>query len=269
MESYDNERKIVRLHLIYWAVIFILLAIFLLLIAPGCVNQKAFENFSFASTLISIVLAVVSIVFSFRTKSNASENIAGIREIERNIESKLQKFDSLKNEIVDEVKGITRPIEDDVSSIRQGQMEASTQMQRMLDKMAQKSVGSGDSDGKLLSSASFYGNVMMYALCKAKQSGKAIDMQKIGLDFNDNYDYFWGFWVALTALKGRPFEYEESGRIITVTKFDETQLGDMEYWKAKINIYKDKAEVKKYMDTVDEYFSEGGTKPKGEETSSL
>lgn len=259
-----TRKKIVRLHLVYWAIIFIFLAIFLLLIAPGRVNRHAFENFSFASTLVSIVLAVVSIVYSFRTKSNASENIAGIREIERNIDSKLQKFDSLKNEIVEEVKGITRPIEDDVSSIRQGQVEASNQMKEMFDKMAQNSAKPTDTDGKLLSSASFYGNVMMYILCKSKQSGKAIDLAKMGLDFNDNYEYYWGFLIALTALKGRPFDYEDKGHIITVTQYDETQLGDIEYWKSIINDFKNKTEVKKYMDAVDEYFSKDSSKPNSE-----
>ena len=255
MQEIEYERKILRLHLFYWAIIFMIMAVVLLLIAPGCVNPKAFENFSFASSLISIVLAVVSIVYSFRTNSNASEHIAGIREIERNIDSKLQKFDSLKNEIVEEVKGITRPIEDDVSSIRQGQVEASNKMQEMFEKMAQRSAGTNETNGQLLSSASFFGNVMMYMLCKSKQIGKEIDMSKIGLDFNDNYEYFWGFWVALTALKGRPFAYKEEDRVIKVTNYDVAQLGDINYWESKINNYDDKEEVKKYMDAVNAYFS--------------
>ena len=260
MENCDEEKKILRLHLIYWAIIFGILAVFLLLVAPVCVNEKAFENFSFASTLISIVLAVVSIVYSFRTKSNASENIAGIREIGRSIDSKLQKFDSLKTEIVEEVKGITRPIGDDVSCIRQGQMEANNQMKEMFEKMAQKNTETDESGGLLLNSTSFLCNVMMYILCKSYQTGKQIDFGKMGLDFNDNYDYYWGFWIALTALKGRPFNYEEKEHVITVTKYDETQLGDLEYWESKINRYKNKTEIKKYMDVVNAYFSEESSK---------
>lgn len=256
MEGIEYEKKILKLHLIYWAIIFVILSVFLLLIAPGCVNQKAFENFSFASALISIVLAVVSIVYSFRTKSNASENIAGIREIERSIDAKLQKFDSLKTEIVEEVKGITRPIGDEVSCIRQGQVEANNQMKEMFEQMSQKNTETDEMGGRLLNSTSFLGNVMMYMLCKSKQTGKEIDFGKMGLDFNDNYDYFWGFWIVLTALKGSPFSFEEKERIITVTKYDETLLGDSDYWKSKINRFKNKEEVKKYMDVVDAYFPE-------------
>lgn len=264
-ELLKKDKKILKLHLIYWAVIFALLSVFLLCIAPGKVNESAFENFSFTSSIVSIVLAVVSIVFSFKTKSTTSDNIAGIREIERSIDSKLQKFDSLKTEIVEEVKGITRPIEDDVNSIRQGQVETSNKMQELFEKMAQRSAGTNETNGQLLSSASFFGNVMMYVLCKAKQSGKVIDMNKMGLDFNDNYDYFWGFWVALTALKGRPFDYEDKKRIITVTKYDESQLGDMSYWESKINGFKDKEEVKKYLDAVNTYFSTNNNTSEGEE----
>ena len=264
MGVFDCGKKILRLHLIYWAVIFIILAVFLLLIAPVCVNPKAFENFSFAATLVSIVLAVVSIVYSFQSKSNTSENIAGIRVIEQSIDSKLQKFDSLKNEIVEEVKGITRPIEDEVSHIRQGQKEASNQIREVFEKMAQKDTDSDRTGERLLSSSSFYGNVMMYVLCKAKTSGKVIDLEKMGPEFGDNYEYFWGFWVALASLNGRPFDYEEKNRIITVTNYDEGQLGNSEFWKAQINNYKNKDEVKKFLNAVDSYFSAVNTELKSE-----
>ena len=260
MERTDYEKKVVRLHLIYWAIIFISLAVFLLLIAPGSVNPKAFENFSFASTLVSIVLAVVSIVYSFRTKSNASENIAGIREIERNIETKLERFDSLKVEIVEEVRGITRPIEDEVSNIRQGQKETYSQMREMLERMTQKDVSPEDSDGRLLSSSSFYGNVIMYILCKASQSRKEINLEKMGLDFNDNYEYFWGFWIALSALKGHPLDCRViNHRSLIVTKYDEALLGSMDYWKSQIMAFKNEEDAKRYLEAVDSYFAEGNT----------
>lgn len=96
----NKERQIVKVHALYLAIIFVIISAFLLIIAPITISPRAFENFSFASIVVSIVLAVVSIVYSFRAKSNSSENIAGIREIERNIDLKLEKFESLKFEII-------------------------------------------------------------------------------------------------------------------------------------------------------------------------
>lgn len=261
IELIGKDKKMIKVHSMYLAIIFILLSVFLILLAPLTVCPEAFERFSFASTIVSIVLAVVSIVYSFRTKSNSSENMAGIREIERSIDSKLEKFDSLKTEIVEGVKGLTRPIETEVSNIRLGQVETSNQMKQMFEKMTQKETESQNADGQLFGSSSFYGNILMYMLCKSKATGKGIDFEKIGLDINDNYDYFWGFWIALTALQGQPFEYSDNNRVLKVLKYDETQLGNESYWRGIIEGYKNKDDAKKYLDAIDVYFSE-----KGEET---
>ncbi|MBO7415997.1 MAG: hypothetical protein J6U22_05420 [Bacteroidaceae bacterium] len=102
----DNKKEGVSIwHLIYGVIILALLAIFLLLIAPGHINEEAFSHFSFASTLISIVLAVVSIVYSLQSGLSNNTYRARIDEIQRNISdrmSELHKIEiSLKN-LVDE-----------------------------------------------------------------------------------------------------------------------------------------------------------------------
>lgn len=130
-------------------------------------------------------------------------------------------------------------------------------MKQMFEKMAQptKELAS-DNDGEvLMTSASFYGNLLMYILSKSHSTGKLIDFSKIASDLNDNYDYLWGFWVAVSALMGRPFKYEVSGRSVSVKEYDETKLGSTSYWRSIIEAYRDEQESRKYLDAIDLYFS--------------
>lgn len=99
--------NISKLHLIYSTIILVLLAVFVILVAPCCVSEFAFSNFSFASTLISIVLAVVSIVYSLQSGLSNNTYKARMDEIQRSISDRmsgLQKIEvSLKN-LVEEHK---------------------------------------------------------------------------------------------------------------------------------------------------------------------
>lgn len=102
MESEKNIGwKVSVWHLIYGVIILVLFAIFLLLVAPGRINENAFSHFSFAATLISIVLAVVSIVYSLQSGLSNNSYKTRMDEIQRNISDRmaeLQKIEmSLKN----------------------------------------------------------------------------------------------------------------------------------------------------------------------------
>ena len=57
-------RKVSLWHIVYIVIICLIVNVFLLCIVPGRVNDEAYQNFSFAATIVSIVLAVVSIVYS-------------------------------------------------------------------------------------------------------------------------------------------------------------------------------------------------------------
>ena len=94
-------------HIIYGAIILAILAIFLLIIAPGRINEFAFSHFSFASTLISIVLAVVSIVYSLQSGLSNNSYKTRMDEIQNNIQERMKNLQeveiSLKN-LVEEHK---------------------------------------------------------------------------------------------------------------------------------------------------------------------
>lgn len=278
----NEEKRFCWWHLSYWAIIFFLLSVFLLLIAPGCVNPKAFENFSFASTIVSIVLAVVSIVYSFRSKSNLGENLAGIRAIEQSIEDKLHKLESLSDRIMTEVdtavcdgieKGI-RSLKEDVSNLREDQADIKqnlTQISESQKKLFESSHLSSDvlsEQGKMLSiisNTSFIGRVAVYLACLSFKSGKDIDLERLSSEMLADKDYYWGYFAALSSTSKESFQYEvKTGGVYHIIKFDNKQLGDESYWRNQIKLFDDEGSVNQYLKAIDDYYgmkdSEGDSK---------
>lgn len=98
----------------YWAIIFVILTIFLVLCVPGRINDDAFLNFSFASVLVSIVLAVISIVLSISVGQTTTHYNLEIKDVEKEIQDKLRKFDDLDDSIRTSVENIVKREVDDV-----------------------------------------------------------------------------------------------------------------------------------------------------------
>ena len=266
-----KERAIIRLHLIYGFVILAILSISLLVIVPGSINQKAFDNFCFASTIVSIVLAVVSIVYSFRTKNNASDNMAGIREVERSIDEKLHSFDELEKRILmgfeSCLKSGINPLYQDVSSIHDDQVEIRERIEQFREEMLQRSSAkeskehlSNNKDSSILArfkSNSFLGDVALYLACKSFKAHKAIDLSKISDKLEKRKDYLFGYLIAIVVIFPDNIEYKsENGSIIReeFTKFDDTFFGNEEECRRRVESFKVQGIAKEFLDAIDLYF---------------
>lgn len=103
-----------KIHILYWTIIFVILTIFLVLCVPGRINDDAFSNFSFASVLVSIVLAVISIVLSISVGQSTTHYNLEIKDVEKKIQDKLRKFDDLDDSIRTSVENIVKKEVDDV-----------------------------------------------------------------------------------------------------------------------------------------------------------
>ena len=95
-EKNYGGHKVSVLHIIYSAIILCLLGVFILLIAPGRINDNAFTNFSFAATLISIVLAVVSIVYSLLSGLSNNSYKTRMDEIQKTISDRMHDLNSIE-----------------------------------------------------------------------------------------------------------------------------------------------------------------------------
>lgn len=265
-----KERKINRLHLIYGFVILAILGVCLLVIVPGCINPDAFDNFCFASTIVSIVLAVVSIVYSFRTKNNASDNMAGIREIERGIDDKLRRFDELEKHIISELdnslqSGIN-PLHQDVSSLHDDQVGLRESIEEIKEEMRQQSIvakeSNSDKKDKIATRFnfnSFLGNIALYLACLSYKSHKSIDLARINVKLEQRKDYLYGYLIALVvAFPDSIKAKSDSGKTIVgseFTLFDEEVFGNEDVCRQRVVSYKDKDLVNEYLEAISAFFS--------------
>lgn len=114
-------RKVSVWHIIYLFIICLLINIFLLCILPGRINDEAYHNFSFAATITSIVLAVVSIVYSIQSGLSSIGQFNGIKEIESQISNEIKRFSNLESSIKNAVAESINPLQASMGDIQQRQ----------------------------------------------------------------------------------------------------------------------------------------------------
>lgn len=125
-------RKVSIWHILYIVLIFIILGICLLCVIPGRINDDAYHNFSFAATITSIVLAVVSIVYSIQSGLSSVGHMSNLSEIESNINKEIARFSTLEASIKEGVKDVISPIQASMGDIQQRQND----LQKAQDDMA-------------------------------------------------------------------------------------------------------------------------------------
>lgn len=108
-------------HILYIILIFFILSICLLCVIPGRINDDAYHNFSFAATITSIVLAVVSIVYSIQSGLSTMGRMSNLTEIESNINKEIARFSTLEAAIKEGVKELITPIQASMGDIQQRQ----------------------------------------------------------------------------------------------------------------------------------------------------
>ena len=79
------------------------------------INEYAFNNFSFASTVVSIVLAMMSIVYTFQSGQSSADQLSHIKDIEGRIHQEINRFSDIDEQITRALK----PIGDSIGDIRQ------------------------------------------------------------------------------------------------------------------------------------------------------
>ena len=119
------SRRVSIWHIVYLVIICLIINVFLLCIVPGRINDDAYQNFSFAATITSIVLAVVSIVYSLQSGLSSVVQLNSIKDIEAKIGTELKRFANLEASIKNAVREGITPLEASMGDIRQRQDEIS------------------------------------------------------------------------------------------------------------------------------------------------
>lgn len=256
-----NSRKVDVLHIVYWAIIFALLSVFLLVIAPGRINEDALDTVSFASALISIVLAVVSIVYSLQTGKYTSDNVSALKNIEYDIIDKVSSLESVRDDIKKYFDEKVLPIGEDVSNLKDAQADVNKKLDQLDSKIAgsqsekpREEKQNNKKDRFLAKYNSVLGNLALYAAGMAYKSGKPID--ECVFDVLKDTIYIYGFYVALSCLSSGVFQYEgESAFGNKVTAFDENFFGSLdELRKTLLSKSTDISEIPEAVKRIDNYY---------------
>lgn len=244
-------KKVSIWHIIYIVLICGVVSIFILLIAPGRINDDAYQNFSFASTLTSIVLAVVSIVYSLQSGLSTFGQLNGMKDIEAQISRELAKFSTLESSIKESVQNSIKPLEASMGSIKQ-QQEVFQKSQEKLanDVLAQlgpnnsvtnqinSSDGVAESMSISLSGAPQIFALILYTCLCSFETKKRIPYCLFQKFFGDKSYYCQGVVASLNLYSEAYFEVtiennKKDSHI--VAKFDSNYFGSKDYFKTLIS----------------------------------
>lgn len=192
----DSKIKVDIWHFIYFIIILGIVLFFSLCLVPGKIEDNAYDNVSFAATITSIVLAVVSILYTLLSGFSSDSSLKEIKEVESRISTELDKFSnieaSIKKHFSDEMGHVT----DDLKDIKSGQadwqraqsesnkniVESIQQLSNPVkdEKEVPKTTGdSGDTEPYKSVAAPYLMHVMLYTALKSQQTGLDLPINNI------------------------------------------------------------------------------------------
>lgn len=257
-EKNGEPRKINIHHLYYVLLLAILIIVVLILHIPFGISKYAFDNFSFASTITSIVLAVVSIVYSIQSGNSSSDQLNGVRDIERNITKQLNNFSELEDKLhkkVDEIKS-------GVATVKEGQADIKKSVDDIMLQREVVSASKTDSKGNNLEINSLLGNVLLYSCALSFETKKPIPGAIFDVMQNIS-SYCYGYLMALTVFESDKIVIDDtdSDQALTtiVSRFDTQTFGTSADIRSRIDAYissRGNVDKLKYiLDEIDDYFS--------------
>lgn len=216
------------LHIRYIVLISLLICIFVVLIAPNYVTDEAFKNFSFAATITSIVLAVVSIVYSFYSSGGLTMSVGEMKQVEKDLEEEIRDIPNLKNHvsnIVDELKTTLLEAINENRLASEKKTDELFQSVQVLKSMTSQTFDSNsnslNTENKRIfdySRNSRWGNKLVYCLYKSITTGIPLNLSIVSpIIGNAPIDYLQGFIVGLCMDGSNVFAYTNDDKFITIT----------------------------------------------------
>lgn len=239
-------RKVSLWHIVYIVIICLIVNVFLLCIVPGRVNDEAYQNFSFAATIVSIVLAVVSIVYSLQSGLSSIGQLNGIKDIEAKIGTELTRFSDLESSIKNAVQETINPLQASMGDIQQKQDD----IQKAQDELAKNwkefstNVNSITNDGHQDIDASELAGkgipqilcVIFYVCLCSKETGKDLPYHILGKFFGNRSYYCEGVINGLSVLKPDLIKVKTGSKPTrqTIDVYNEGALGSKEWLTKQI-----------------------------------
>lgn len=208
-------KSVYRLHLAYELVICLILMVCALCVIPKYVSEAAFQNFSFASTIVSIVLAVVSIVYSLWSGQKSNNQYMGMAHIESKIDEQLKGFERIEESISNRLN----PINVQIAQIKDDQIKTRQAVDKMNDLLGTNSTSEGNSVHQLYNAKGnpLYADISLYVFALAYDRKTSIPSKLLD---KLTGKYWSGFIVAISRTQPEKLNYVNKGGTIMVTAYD-------------------------------------------------
>ena len=231
-------------HIVYIVLICVIVNVFLLCIVPGRINDEAYRNFSFAATIVSIVLAVVSIVYSLQSGLSSIGQLNGIKDIEAKIGTELTRFAGLESSIKKAVQESINPLQASMGDIQQKQDD----IQKAQDELSKnwkefnQNVNNQVTEGHQNNDATELAGkgipqilcVIFYVCLKSKETQKDLPYHILGKFFGSRSYYCEGVINGLSVIKPDLLKVKVGSKPTrqAIEVYNEKALGSEE-WLAK------------------------------------
>ena len=259
-ESVNNKnfwsRKISIWHFVYIILFCIFFSIVTLLIMPGRINDDAYQNFSFAATITSIVLALVSIVYSLQSGLSSVGQLHSVIEIESQISNEIKKFSGIDEKI----RNALVPISSQVGSIQKTQdtiRQAQDDIHNELLKISSLEIPKdGGGNTTLEGPAILY--ILLYAAVLSKTKAMDMPYHLFAKYVGPQSKYCEGILDGMAVLQPDKIKIEQGSRPARkkVTVFDENSLGTLDVLKNKASSLLNEKLSKNLLTELDNYFSD-------------
>lgn len=251
------DKKVSVWHIIYIVLICTIFCLVVILILPGRICEEAYTNFSFAATITSIVLAVVSIVYSLQSGLSSVGQLNSIKDVEVSIKNELQKFSDIEGAI----KKVIDPIETSMGEIKRTTTDIKNQTGEISKKMSEevlwgKQQGEMISEGRESNSAEnanwpsmFY---LIFYMCQQSCKKKIILPYSIFVSYfkKEYWFYCLGVIKGIAIFKPEALEIEvESNRELKILKYNESEFEDESFLRDKIRTINEKL-----LESLDKYY---------------
>ena len=209
------EKTINYLHLVYIIIIFVIILLAIWLVAPYVVCEESLVKFEFAATITSIVLAVVSIIFSISSSQGISQNLGSMRDASDKIGNVGDKLETIRTNLTDDILHL--------STIEQSMQDILHEVHDTKDMVQELGKNNFNKDVKateqfVFAQTSIVGKCIIYACRLSFEQSKPFPASLIG-----HPAYVHGYITALETCA--PSHFRASGKAdgnISVSRFDDS-----------------------------------------------
>ena len=253
------SRKISIWHVIYLVILTFTINIFLFVICPGKVNDEAMSNISFASAIVSIVLALVSIIYTLQSGVSSANRLEGIKNIEDNIHEELYKFRSLRDtisEYIDPIRKTVGDIQKTAGDIQRAQDDMKKNIDGLFDSVKIQVSDKSNNNKKDLN-LNHIMVVSLYAAAKSKDTGMDIPFHIFANYVGPQAHYSEGLLEGLAMLSNDiKIEKGSAATRKKTTTYVESSYGTLDELRNKAITNPNKRLGVDFIGAIDKYFSD-------------